>query len=280
MAFSNPVVGGSTLVRNAIQSQDYVTGVSGWAIFRTGAAEFNNVTVRGNVIAGGGTVTLDSTGLRVASTLNTSEFLVNRSAGFVARNVPDNGGIALMTVGQALFTPTTGNTGPNGGVWTTNARLISLTATLGAEDLPQMFVTSGAINSQAVSQIVLSGAGQGGVSKSFIQVTADTVQIDHKMLNGDTSMFYVPMQAFTVNIAVLATDTNVGLGATNYPLAFPAGRGVFGIANINSSAGATALWYVRFIPVSNTQYNLTVSRPATGAASTLTIQVIAFVIPA
>lgn len=47
MPFSNPVVGGDTLIRNAIQSQDYVAGVSGWAIKRDGTAEFNNVTVRG-----------------------------------------------------------------------------------------------------------------------------------------------------------------------------------------------------------------------------------------
>lgn len=48
MAFSNPVVGGENgeLIRQSIQSPDYVTGVSGWTINRDGSAEFNNVTIR------------------------------------------------------------------------------------------------------------------------------------------------------------------------------------------------------------------------------------------
>lgn len=50
MAFSNPIIGsGDTLVRQAIQSENYVAGVSGWRITRDGDAEFNNVTVRGEL---------------------------------------------------------------------------------------------------------------------------------------------------------------------------------------------------------------------------------------
>lgn len=50
MPFDNPVVAGTTLVIPAIKSDDYVAGVSGWAIFKDGTAEFNNVTVRGEVV--------------------------------------------------------------------------------------------------------------------------------------------------------------------------------------------------------------------------------------
>lgn len=49
MPFTNPLVAGTTLVRSAINSPNYVPGVSGWAIFKDGSAEFNNVTVRGAV---------------------------------------------------------------------------------------------------------------------------------------------------------------------------------------------------------------------------------------
>lgn len=49
MPFSNPIVGGNILVRPAIQSPDYVAGVSGWAIMRDGTAEFNDATFRGEV---------------------------------------------------------------------------------------------------------------------------------------------------------------------------------------------------------------------------------------
>ena len=52
MAFSNPIVGSSSaLVRNAIKSRDFETGVSGWSINRDGTAEFNGVTTSGGNIA-------------------------------------------------------------------------------------------------------------------------------------------------------------------------------------------------------------------------------------
>jgi hypothetical protein len=47
--FTNPLVAGTTLIRTAIHSADYVTGVSGWTINADGSAEFNNVVVRGEV---------------------------------------------------------------------------------------------------------------------------------------------------------------------------------------------------------------------------------------
>ena len=49
---NNPIVGGITLRIPAIQSPDYVAGVSGWSIFIDGTAEFNNVTIRGTFITG------------------------------------------------------------------------------------------------------------------------------------------------------------------------------------------------------------------------------------
>jgi hypothetical protein len=50
MTFSNPIVGGTTLIRKAIKSPNYVAGVSGWTINVDGTAEFNNVTVRGDLL--------------------------------------------------------------------------------------------------------------------------------------------------------------------------------------------------------------------------------------
>lgn len=53
MSFSNPILSGNTLIRNAIESENFVTGVSGWQIARDGTAEFSNVIVRGEVEVGG-----------------------------------------------------------------------------------------------------------------------------------------------------------------------------------------------------------------------------------
>ncbi len=52
MEFNDPVVSGTILIRPAIQSPDYVAGVSGWAIFVDGTVEFNDATLRGRVVIG------------------------------------------------------------------------------------------------------------------------------------------------------------------------------------------------------------------------------------
>jgi hypothetical protein len=49
MAFTNPILAGDQLVRSGIESDNYVPGVSGWRIARDGAAEFDNVGIRGDL---------------------------------------------------------------------------------------------------------------------------------------------------------------------------------------------------------------------------------------
>lgn len=53
MTFTNSILSGNTLVRDAIQSEGFVSGSTGWSIERDGDAEFNDVTVRGTVIVSG-----------------------------------------------------------------------------------------------------------------------------------------------------------------------------------------------------------------------------------
>jgi hypothetical protein len=54
MAFSNPIVGGEggELKRDSIKSPNYIPNVQGWSINRDGTAEFNDVTVRGDLLIG------------------------------------------------------------------------------------------------------------------------------------------------------------------------------------------------------------------------------------
>jgi hypothetical protein len=49
LPFSNPIFGGNKLIREAIQSPDFVEGVSGWAIRKDGTTEFNESTFRGSI---------------------------------------------------------------------------------------------------------------------------------------------------------------------------------------------------------------------------------------
>lgn len=52
MGFSDPIVGGiGTLIRQYIQSPDFIHAVSGWSINEDGSAEFNNIFARGDIDA-------------------------------------------------------------------------------------------------------------------------------------------------------------------------------------------------------------------------------------
>lgn len=48
ISFSNPIVGAETLIREAMQSEGFQSGVQGWRIERNGNAEFNDLLVRGS----------------------------------------------------------------------------------------------------------------------------------------------------------------------------------------------------------------------------------------
>lgn len=52
MTFTDPIVAGSELVIDRINSTDYAPGAAGWAISRDGTAEFNNATLRGSLHVG------------------------------------------------------------------------------------------------------------------------------------------------------------------------------------------------------------------------------------
>lgn len=69
MRFGNPIVAGVALIREAIQSPNYVAGVSGWSINRDGTAEFADFTARGTLQAGPITsrVDVNDEGLSVTS---------------------------------------------------------------------------------------------------------------------------------------------------------------------------------------------------------------------
>lgn len=49
MAFTDPIISGEQLNRTGIKSDNYIPGVSGWRIATDGAAEFDNIGVRGNL---------------------------------------------------------------------------------------------------------------------------------------------------------------------------------------------------------------------------------------
>lgn len=53
MPFKEPITAGNVLILDAIESEGYVAGVSGWSIQKTGNAEFNSITIRGGWVVQG-----------------------------------------------------------------------------------------------------------------------------------------------------------------------------------------------------------------------------------
>lgn len=114
MPFSNPIVAGNTLVRDAIQSEGFVTGVTGWSIQRNGNAEFNDVAIRGTVeISGaGGTlrlivdilgqpqiefITSGGDNYRINADVDSFNFGFNNLAGRSSIHIVKNEGIAFRS---------------------------------------------------------------------------------------------------------------------------------------------------------------------------------------
>lgn len=110
MSFKEIVVGGVNLVRQAIQSPNYITGVSGWTIRRDGSAEFNNVLVRGNIDIGGapnGEITSSTAGGVVA--LNFFTHAATESDGGRIFETTQ-GGVPNLQLESGEFSPTNGET--------------------------------------------------------------------------------------------------------------------------------------------------------------------------
>lgn len=78
MPFTNPILAGNSLARPVEKSPNYVTGVSGWAIFKDGSVEFNNGIFRGTISAG---------------TFEGDDFIINPNGAFFYSGTPALGNL-------------------------------------------------------------------------------------------------------------------------------------------------------------------------------------------
>lgn len=156
MSFDDPIIGGTVLRIPAIQSPNYVPGVSGWAIFISGNAEFNDVTVRGE--------------------FEGTDFIIDSSGIFFYGGTPAAGNL-MISIAAAAGADQFGNTYPSGISFSQAGRSIVMGLTGGQ---PLLYFVSGApdlTNSAALQDIVL-GAGTGRFD--FLQIISaeDTTQND------------------------------------------------------------------------------------------------------
>jgi hypothetical protein len=129
MTFSNPVVGGTTLVRPAVRSPNYIAGSQGWSVNQDGSAEFNDLTLRGTFVG--------------------TDWIQNDNGLFFYSGTPGAGNL-VGSWAQADGTDAFGNTylagitvtGPNG---TVQMSPDDGALTLTSPDGVQMFLEDGAI---------------------------------------------------------------------------------------------------------------------------------------
>lgn len=98
MAFGNAIVGGGNkLIRDNIESSNYVPGASGWSINRDGSAEFQDVLIRGELdvptMSGVQTQQVSSPGFAVAGSFQ--EF-TNAEWPYIQYTLPASGAIEVF----------------------------------------------------------------------------------------------------------------------------------------------------------------------------------------
>lgn len=115
LTFDDPVAAGDgSLIYPAIKSPNYVAGTSGWSINRTGTAEFNNITVRGELDA----VSPSGSYVRIFADANQAEALFqppnvtghNFGPGSIGTSSGATGS-ALVVAGPSEGAPTPGSSG-------------------------------------------------------------------------------------------------------------------------------------------------------------------------
>lgn len=192
MAFRNPILGGSTLLRAAIQSPNFVSGATGWSINRDGSAQFNNLTLRGTFV--GADYVQNASGEFAYSGTPAAGNLIGSIAPAAGTDAYGNAYLAGFTsYGSGLFAQMVGgklvvgaiaagvpDTADAGGLYTDVAGVITQllgisTATGATTNPPTMELFAGDINqttgSTGAPQIILSDVAGNSAADFYISGT-------------------------------------------------------------------------------------------------------------
>lgn len=253
MPFSNPVAGSSgTLVRNQLQSQNFVTGISGWAIFKNGNVEFNGGTFRSTLIVGtvpGQHIIVDpvtdailvynASNQLIASITPTSQTIggVAVKSGFASYD-PVNPTSYVRIVGTQLQVVDNTNT-PTAG-----ASLVQSNNQVGNGGRVVLVVLSGTINAQRQSALQLISQSGDGTIAEFIQatqanVTGKMVQNDN---TGGPALIHATTLSFTTDAFGNAVLTHgAGFTPTQGWLASNQGAGLWQMYAFSSAFTSTTV---------------------------------------
>jgi hypothetical protein len=178
---SNPILGGNTLIRDAIQSRNFQAGVAGWQIATTGNAEFNSAVIRGTLSADNGNVLVNDTGLTVVGTQQKIQIL---DGGLYVTGIPDLGAFLQLAAAAGfgatiLMQPET-STVP-GLVFTPAEIFVDSIESLATNSQPKLQLISPFVNgspNKASAQIVLFGqTNTSGTDNSRVQIDAGSMTL-------------------------------------------------------------------------------------------------------
>lgn len=276
MEFNDELAGGVVLVRPALQSPDYVTGVSGWAIKIDGSAEFNDVVIRGGTVVSGlalyynGTPATGNLILSIAAAAGTDAYGNAYPAGLGVFGTDgdltvDDGVLLLVGSNGSQVALSTGGVG-GASVFLTPQNLAGATwldgrlaTTLGASNRPGTVVSSPAEDSNGShSSISLFGGGP-TTADTYILFAADRFSFNNLLqvfgdleVSGKLTASNIQTGSVSVSFAALSQTTV----AVTFPTAYPVGTVPSVVTNINSGSGTTVRWGSRAISVTNTGFTL------------------------
>jgi hypothetical protein len=282
VTFTNPVVGGTILVRPAIQSPDYSPGVSGWSINIDGTAEFSDLVIRSS----------DGSGSTVQ--IANGEIQVTNSAGDVVVELDSTGYRLYSSSGAIVAEIKLDGGGLRGGFYTRNfafpqniyaylsgGQLTSGPVTNSAADIHgflQYVMTDTATNPYSVQTLSTGAIDMALDDEARIQLISERGQRSKVWVDGGSSL--VPADLYVTGriVAANAQSDTVSISFTaqtsfqqsvTFPTAYPVGTMPAVTTNIASGAGATSGWTSRAIGVTRTGFTLFVNRgDTTGAAQT------------
>lgn len=248
MSFSNPIVGGITLIREAIQSPNYVANTSGWTINKDGSVEFNAAVIRGDVVAGNGTVVVNSSGIKVTNATSGSYVFINPGI--------DEATVELEPPNSLLPGVTYLPAGAYGGIAFPGI----------PSEQPTLFLSSPLQSNPPGPDnafIVIFSQAQDGSAGSAITLNADTVALQ---VTGRVEVGDAPIVDNTYNLNFLKglTGTELvtfvsgpnGSQAVVFAHAFPPGTTPIVICNLFNASGAVARWTVQAINITNTGFTI------------------------
>lgn len=219
MTFQNSILAGNTLIREAIQSENFVSGSTGWQIQADGSAEFNDVVIRGGTTVGGdflaysGVPGPGTLAFSISSSGGTDQYGNVYPAGFAAFVSGDV--VAQIDVGAD---PGFYTYGTRGGIDYITS-LINTFLTLGVDGQANPgYVGYSDLGGGQVAMDLDSGNTGGSRSSALISLVSETTSVseDHR----------VELTAAEINVNgflnVLATDFQIytpavgGAGAATY----------------------------------------------------------------